>query len=628
MGLRSIEGMRAAGGIVALVAAHGTACVHVSRRTVVSEDVLARTEVVGDEVDVRWTGSVRPGDLAFEIRVAGERTCQRLSEQKVVRRTTIERSPDGLMLGTSIVGGLVFGALGAAFVYDHREGTDVEPVLYRGDLDVGRGTGIALIATGALALSGAVIAGVRSRDEARGDAAPIVRRAAIKGTVACGAAPASGVQITLVRGELAMPAGTTDGSGQLAIPYAALPDALVAQPEPAAVRVTATRGKHTFVVGDVPLTLPRQVRLAGAWREAEAGGDPERFERFAQLDPGRAVEALARARTLRTERVTAKLAARDATAAAADLEALRQRHAQGADVDALTRKLEVLRSELQAEERARQRESVLSALSTAVAAVQGGGASADAFQAARTQLEQARAAYADESRVSELAVAFETARSARLKALLADSQRQLRASAFDLARRAAKDAELIAPGDPSAQRAVKAVDDRELTAIEREARKAIAAGRPDDAAQAIDRGVAIRPDDPRMIRLIADVRTSAKRARDDAQAAKLRARTAAIRAELAAARSATRAAKFEAARRRIDEGRRAHGDDPQWSAELARVDKAELDAELRLAEKAVSRKRLEEAKVHVDRAFALGPEDPRLVRLVNKIRMLSKERRP
>lgn len=618
--------MASAGRTVAFVAAHLAACVPVHRRTVVAESVLSRTETAGDVADVAWTGSVRAGERAFEIRVAGEQQCRRVAENQIVRRTKIERSPDGVMLGASIATGFILATVGGVFLYDHRDAaSDDGPLLYRGDLDVGRGTGIALLATGALSLSLAVIAGIRSRDESTANATPSVRRVPTSGTLACGAAPATGVQITLKLGELALPGGTTGAAGELAIPYVALPEALVSA-ETATLRVTATTATGDFVVGDVPMELPRRVRLAAAWRDASAGGDPDRFEHYAQLDRVRGAEALDRARQLRIARVKATLAARDATAADAELRALRQRHATGQDLDALTLQLDALRDELQAEQRAQQRESVLRALGSAVAAVQGGAASPEAFQLARAQLEQARGSYPDEPRVAELAAAFDVARGARVNALLADSKRHLRQSAFELARRAARDAELVAPGDAAAQRALKAVDDRELSAIIRDARQALAAGRVDDAVRAIDRGVAISPDDPRLARLIRDVHARAVRVRDREGAAKVRARDARIRAELAAVQKATGAGDFETARRAVADGRRNHGEDPRWTAALTRVDKAELDAEIRRAKQALARKRLEDAKTHVDRAFALGPEDPRLVPLITKIRAMSRAR--
>src|SRR5690606_5798561 len=135
-------------------------------------------------------------------------------------------------------------------------------------------------------------------------------------------------------------------------------------------------------------------------------------------------------------------------------------------------------------------------------------------------------------------------------------------------------------------------------ALEREARKALAERRMDEAIAAIERGFAIRDDDRRMARLMKQVRAATRTARDREQAALAREQAAREReqaadrsARLAMARKLSRAGDFVSARRAVENARPLHGDAPELATTSAVIDKAELEAQIRNATKALAAKR-------------------------------------
>lgn len=602
-----------------LVLAGTIGCVPVHRRAATSDTVLGETSVHGDVAGVTWAGSSRATERGFDIQVVGENECRREIERRGTRTTRIEKRADRFVLGGSIVAGVVLGAIGGAFLYDSRDGAIPEDaLLYGGDPAVGRSTGIALAAVGGVALLTAAVGGLRARDEI-GDSTPFTMRVAGEGTVGCGQAAAWGVQISLVHGDTELLVGTTNGDGRLDVPYAALPEQLfTASAE--AVQVKALKDDRAFVIGEISLATARQTWLAARWRDVESTTDPARLEAHAAHDPTRAADAMQRARTMRLARATSALTSNDASAAAAELAVLKAKHAAGSDLDALARQLGELQATLAADERERNRASTLQNVETAVTVARTTTASADAFQAATTQLEQARAAYANEPRLVELSASLEKARKQRVSALLAEVQRHARSSNFAAARQGVTEAGRIAPQDARVGREAKAIDDRELQVIEREAKAALAGRRLDAAMAAVERGIAIREDDPRMLRLFKQIYKAGRNARAKDEAARERSEAKDLKARLAAARQLSRKGEFSAARRAVEDARIAHGDGAALTAAKTAIDKAELDALIGSANKALAAKRLDDAAAAVDRGMRLDADDPRLTRLIEKIR--------
>lgn len=618
--------------VVVVVTVAGIAgCVPIHRRTIHSDQVLARADVQGKVASIEWSGSVRPLDTGFEVRVKGEQRCSPEVEQRLMRRTQEEKTADRLALTTSIVAGVVFGALGGVLLYDNRGGAAPDDALLYASEDpaIGRNTGIAIVGVGTLSLASAVIAGFRARDEA-GDAKPITVRSPRDGSpVACGDASPTGVRIALISDTSEFQAGTPDQSGVLAVPFGALPDDLVFDGDTtSAVSVRATTPERTLELGQVSLATARQTRLAARWQKAETANDPAMLEALAALDRERAEAGLQRARGLRVERATKAIAARDAVAAGAELDALAKHHRAGPDLDALRRDLEVLRETLAVEERERARERAVKAVEDAVAAVQLAGASAEAFRTATALLEQTRADHPSEARLVSLGDALAKARKRRTTELLAETRTQLGAERFAEARRALAEAGAVDPADTRVARSARGIDDAELRALERQARKAISAGRLDEATTTVDRGLAIREDDARMLRLVGMIRAAAQSARKREDAEQRRAHEATFAAHLASARKLSRAGDFTAARRAVADARALDGNDPRVARAAKQVDEAELRSIVNGANQALAKKQIDEAMGLVERGIELSPDDARLVRLINRIRAATKRTRP
>lgn len=623
--------MRAKSAVVVVALTGAVGCVPVHRRIVHSDQVLARADARSGVTDVEWTGSVRPTDAGFEVNVSGQQRCAPEVEQQVLRHTHVEKTADRIALASSIAGGVLFGSLGGVLLYDNRAGASPDSALVYAAADpaVGRVTGIALVSVGALSLVSAVIGGLRARDEDAGSKQVTIRTPRDGAAVACGQAPRTGVQISLRSGSADLQVGTLDEHGRLAIPYSALPDTvLFADMAASTVSVRASTGKRTFELGQLALGAARQVRLAARWRDAETADDPAIFEALAALDPVRAEHGLQRARSLRIEKATKALAARDATRAAAELEMLAAHHRAGPDLDALRRDLDALRESLAAEERERARERTIKAVEEAVAAAQLAAAGSATFRTATSLLDQARATYAGEARLVDLASALAKARKRRMDELVAAARTQLKANKLEDARQTVTEASAVDPTDTRVAPISSSIDETELRAFERQARAAIAAGRLDDATAAVERGLALRADDARMLRLVGQIRATAQSARSREEAERERAREATFAAHLSSARRLARGGDFAAARRAVAEARAMAVDDRRLARAAKDVDEAELVAIIGRANKAVAAKQLDEAMKHVEQGIELSPEDPRLARLIERVRRAAKNTKP